>query len=421
MFCFLDAESCVLLPESLLNVVDNPGGRGAATLRPYFRMRAGGVGSGAGAPAPAARSAESCWGAACRARTALSGSGALLQSCAAGEAGLSAAGRGIVRPSSALPQRGIAAILRRRRSGSLLVGARHRCNPAPQRPRGAPAPAARSAESCWGAASCARSLLSGSGASLQSCAAGEAGLSAAGRGMPRPYSAQRQRGIATILHRRRSGSPLGGARHAAPVQRSAAAGHCYNPAPQAKRVSPRRGAACRSRPLLCRSGASLQSCTAGEAGLSAAGRGMPRPYSAQRQRGIAAILHRRRSGSPLGGARHRAPVQCSAAAGHCCNPAPQAKRVSPRRGAASCARPLLCRSGALLQSCTAGEAGLSAAGRGIVRPFSAQRQRGIAAILRRSDHEALPPQPRAARSRAPMCYVVLNGTPVRAHGRGLAD
>jgi len=61
MFCFLDAESCVLLPESLLNVVDDPGGKGAATLRPYFRMRAGGVGSGAGAPAPAARSAESSW------------------------------------------------------------------------------------------------------------------------------------------------------------------------------------------------------------------------------------------------------------------------------------------------------------------------------------------------------------------------
>jgi len=59
MFCFLDAESCVLLPESLLNVVDDPGGKGAATLRPHFRMRAGGVGSGAGAPAPAARSAES--------------------------------------------------------------------------------------------------------------------------------------------------------------------------------------------------------------------------------------------------------------------------------------------------------------------------------------------------------------------------
>ena len=160
MFCFLDAESCVLLPESLLNVVDNPGGRGAATLRPYFRMRAGGVGSGAGAPAPAARSAESCWGAACRARTALSGSGASLQSCAAGEAGLPSSGRGIVRPYSAQRQRGIAAILRRRRSGPLRGGARHaapvlcsaaaghRCNPAPQRPRGAPAPAARSAESC---------------------------------------------------------------------------------------------------------------------------------------------------------------------------------------------------------------------------------------------------------------------------------
>ena len=149
MFCFLGSESCVLLPESLLNVVDDPGGKGAATLRPYFRMRAGGVGSGAGAPAPAARSAESCWGAACRARTVLSGSGASLQSCAAGEAGLPSSGRGIVRPYSAQRQRGIAAILRRRRSGSLLVGARHRCNPAPQRPRGAPAPAARSAESLW--------------------------------------------------------------------------------------------------------------------------------------------------------------------------------------------------------------------------------------------------------------------------------
>ena len=174
MFCFLDSESCVLLPESLLNVVDDPGGKGAALLRPYFRMRAGGVGSGAGAPAPAARSAESC----------------------------------------------------------------------------------------WGAASCARTALSGSAASLQSCTAGEAGLSSSGRGMPRPYSAQRQRGIATILHRRRSGSLRGGARHRAPVQCSAAARHRCNPAPQAKRASPRRGAACRSRPLLCRSGASLQSCTA---------------------------------------------------------------------------------------------------------------------------------------------------------------
>jgi RNA-directed DNA polymerase len=56
-------------------------------------------------------------------------------------------------------------------------------------------------------------------------------------------------------------------------------------------------------------------------------------------------------------------------------------------------------SGASLQSCAAGEAGLPSAGRGMPRPFSAQRQRGIAAILRRSDHEALPPQPRAARSR----------------------
>jgi hypothetical protein len=300
MCCFLDAESCVLLPESLLNVVDDPGGKGAATLRPYFRMRAGGVGSGAGAPAPAARSAESCWGAACRARTALSGSGALLQSCAAGEAGL---------PS-------------------------------------------------------------------------------AGRGMPRPYSAQRQRGIAAILHRRRSESPLGGARHAALVQCSAAAGHRYNPAPQAKRVSPRRGAACRARTALSGSGALLQSCAAGEAGLPSAGRGMPRSYSAQRQRGIAAILRRRRSGSPLVGARHRAPVQRSAAAGHRCNPAPQAKRVSPRRGAAS------------------------------LRPSSAQRQRGIAAILRRSDHEALPPQPRAARSRAPCALVVSMTTDAGARASG---
>ena len=142
-----------------------------------------------------------------------------------------------------------------------------------------------------------------------------------------------------------------GARHAAPVQCSAAAGHRCNPAPQAKRVSPRRGAACRARTVLSGSGASLQSCTAGEAGLSSAGRGIVRPYSAQRQRGIAAILHRRRSGSLLGGARHAAPVHRSAAAGHRCNPAPQAKRVSPRRGAACRSRPLLCRSGASLQSC----------------------------------------------------------------------
>jgi hypothetical protein len=231
MFCFLDAESCVLLPESLLNVVDDPGGKGAATLRPYFRMRAGGVGSGAGAPAPAARSAESCWGAASCARTALSGSGASLQSCAAGEAGLSSSGRGI------------AAILRR---------SDHEALP------------------------------------------------------PQPRAARNRVG----------------ARHAAPVLCSAAAGHRCNPAPQAKRVSPRRGAASCARPLLCRSGALLQSCTAGEAGLSAAGRGIVRPFSAQRQRGIAAILRRRRSGSPLVGARHRAPVQRSAAAGHRCNPAP---------------------------------------------------------------------------------------------------
>jgi hypothetical protein len=251
MFCFLDAESCVLLPETLLNVVDDPGGKGAATLRPYFRMSAGGVGSGAGAPAPAARSAESC----------------------------------------------------------------------------------------WGAASCARTALSGSGASLQSCAAGEAGLPSSGRGMPRPYIAQRQRGIAAILHR---------------------SDHEALP---------------------------------------------PQPRAARNRVG----------------ARHAAPVQRSAAAGHCCNPAPQAKRVSPRRGAASCARTALSGSGASLQSCAAGEAGLSAAGRGMPLPSSALPQRGIAAILHRSDHEALPPQPRAARSRAPMCYVVLNGTPVRAHGRGLAD
>ena len=130
-----------------------------------------------------------------------------------------------------------------------------------------------------------------------------------------------------------------GARHAAPVQRSAAAGHCCNPAPQAKRVSPRRGAASCARPLLCRSGALLQSCTAGEAGLPSAGRGMPRPYSAQRQRGIAAILRRRRSGSLRGGARHAAPVLCSAAAGHRCNPAPQRPRGAPApaaRSAESC-------------------------------------------------------------------------------------
>ena len=150
------------------------------------------------------------------------------------------------------------------------------------------------------------------------------------------------------------------------VQRSAAAGHCCNPAPRAKRVSPQRGAASCARSLLSGSGASLQSCAAGEAGLPSAGRGMPRPFSAQRQRGIATILHRRRSGSPLGGARHRAPVLCSAAAGHRCNPAPQAKRVSPRRGAASCARPLLSGSGASLQSCAAATTRRS-------RPSRAQR------------------------------------------------
>jgi hypothetical protein len=332
MFCFLGSESCVLLPESLLNVVDDPGGKGAATLRPYFRMRAGGVGSGAGAPAPAARSAESCWGAACRARPVLSRSGASLQSCTAGEAGLPSAGRGI------------AAILRRSdhealppqpRAARNRVGARHaapvqrsaaaghRCNPAPQAKRVSPR---------RGAACRARTALSRSGASLQSCTAGEAGLPSAGRGMPRPYSAQRQRGIAAILRRRRSGSLRGGARHRAPVQCSAAAGHRCNPAPQAKRVSPRRGAA------------SLQSCAAATTRRSrpsraqrgiVLGRGMPRPYSAQRQRGIAAILRRRRSGSPLGGARHRAPVQRSAAAGHCCNPAPQRPRGAPAPAARS--------------------------------------------------------------------------------------
>jgi hypothetical protein len=154
-----------------------------------------------------------------------------------------------------------------------------------------------------------------------------------------------------------------GARHRAPVQRSAAAGHRCNPAPQAKRVSPRRGAA------------SLQSCAAATTRRSrpsraqrgiVLGRGIVRPYSAQRQRGIAAILRRRRSGSPLVGARHRAPVQRSAAAGHRCNPAPQAKRVSPRRGAACRSRPLLCRSGASLQSCTAATTRRS-------RPSRAQR------------------------------------------------
>jgi len=236
MFCFLDSESCVLLPESLLNVVDDPGGKGAALLRPYFRMRAGGVGSGAGAPAPAARSAESCWGAACRARPALSGSGASLQSCTAGEAGLSSAGRGI------------AAILRR---------SDHEALP------------------------------------------------------PQPRAAR-------------------------------------------NRV----------------------------------------------------------------GARHAAPVQRSAAAGHRCNPAPQAKRVSPRRGAASCARTALSGSGASLQSCAAGEAGLSAAGRGMPLPSSALPQRGIAAILHRSDHEALPPQPRAARSRAPCALVVSMTTDAGARASG---
>jgi hypothetical protein len=72
---------------------------------------------------------------------------------------------------------------------------------------------------------------------------------------------------------------------------------------------------------------------------------MPRPYSAQRQRGIAAILHRRRSESPLGGARHAALVQCSAAAGHRCNPAPQRPRGAPApaaRSAESCSN-VLCR------------------------------------------------------------------------------
>jgi hypothetical protein len=241
-------------------------------------------------------------------------------------------GRGIVRPYSAQRQRGIAAILRRRRSGSLLVGARHRCNPAPQRPRGAPAPAARSAESCWGAACRARTALSGSGASLQSCAAGEAGLPSSGRGIVRPYSAQRQRGIAAILRRRRSGSLLVGARH-----------RC-NPAPQRPRGAPAPaarsaescwGAACRARTALSGSGASLQSCAAGEAGLPSSGRGIVRPYSAQRQRGIAAILRRRRSGSLRGGARHAAPVLCSAAAGHRCNPAPQRPRGAPAPAARS--------------------------------------------------------------------------------------
>ena len=339
MFCFLDAESCVLLPESLLNVVDDPGGKGAALLRPYFRMRAGGVGSGAGAPAPAARSAESCWGAACRARPALSGSGALLQSCTAGEAGLSSAGRGIaaiLRRSDheALPPQPRAARnrvgARHRAPVQRSAAAGHRCNPAPQAKRVSPR---------RGAACRARTVLSGSGALLQSCAAGEAGLSAAGRGIVRPSSALPQRGIAAILHRGRSGSLRSGARHRAPVLCSAAAGHRYNPAPQAKRVSPRRGAASCARTALSGSGASLQSCTAGEAGLSAAGRGIVRPYSAQRQRGIAAILHRRRSGPLRGGARHAAPVLCSAAAGHRCNPAPQRPRGAPApaaRSAESC-------------------------------------------------------------------------------------
>jgi hypothetical protein len=163
--------------------------------------------------------------------------------------------------------------------------------------------------------------------------------------MPRPYSAQRQRGIAAILRRRRSGSLRGGARHRAPVLCSAAAGHRCNPAPRAKRVSPQRGAASCARSLLSGSGASLQSCTAGEAGLPSAGRGIVRPSSAQRQRGIAAILRRRRSGSLLGGARHRAPVLCSAAAGHRCNPAPQRPRGAPApaaRSAESCSN-VLCR------------------------------------------------------------------------------
>jgi len=228
------------------------------------------------------------------------------------------------RPYSAQRQRGIAAILRRRRSGSPLGGARHRCNPAPQRPRGAPAPAARSAESCWGAASCARTSLSGSAASLQSCAAGEAGLSSSGRG------------IAAILRR---------------------SDHEALP---------------------------------------------PQPRAARNRVG----------------ARHAAPVQRSAAAGHRCNPAPQAKRVSPRRGAASCARTALSGSGASLQSCAAGEAGLPSSGRGMPLPSSALPQRGIAAILHRSDHEALPPQPRAARSRAPCALVVSMTTDAGARASG---
>jgi hypothetical protein len=274
MFCFLDAESCVLrCPSSPRTPFSHKGRRGSlGILMPKTREGTQGL------PKDPGRG----WG----------------------------LGR-------ALPPQPRAA---RNRVGArhaapvqCSAAAGHRCNPAPQAKRVSPR---------RGAACRARTVLSRSGASLQSCTAGEAGLPSAGRGMPRPYSAQRQRGIAAILRRRRSGSLLGGARHAAPVQRSAAAGHRCNPAPQAKRVSPRRGAACRARPALSGSGASLQSCTAGEAGLPSAGRGMPRPSSAQRQRGIAAILRRRRSGSLLVGARHAAPVQCSAAAGHRYNPAP---------------------------------------------------------------------------------------------------
>ena len=112
------------------------------------------------------------------------------------------------------------------------------------------------------------------------------------------------------------------------------------------------------------------------------------------------------------GARQAAPVQRSVAARQRRNRVPQVKRVSPRRGAASRARPARCRSAAAPQSCTAGKAGLSASGRGKPRPSSALLRRGSAAIVYRNDHEALPLQPRAARSRAPMCHVMLNGTPV---------
>ena len=66
----------------------------------------------------------------------------------------------------------------------------------------------------------------------------------------------------------------------------------------------------------------------------------------------------------------------------------------------------------------AGEAGLSAAGRGMPLPSSALPQRGIAAILHRSDHEALPPQPRAARSRAPCALVVSMTTDAGARASG---